>query len=61
MQYPRLKKCISELANCLTYESAESLVQVCNLVYDLLTPSLITLVLRYHIFPKSIVLKSLSQ
>ena len=36
------KKCISEPANCPTYKSADSLVQVCNLVYDLLTPTLIT-------------------
>ena len=33
------KKCISEPANCPTYKSADSLAQVCNLVYDLLTPS----------------------
>ena len=36
------KKCISEPANCPTYKLADSIVQVCNLVYDLLTPSLIT-------------------
>ena len=32
-----------------------------ELGYDLFTPSLITQVLRYHIFPKYTVLKSLSQ
>ena len=36
------KKCISEPANFPTNKSADSLVQVCNLVYDLLTPSLIS-------------------
>ena len=36
------QKCISEPENCPTYKSADSLIQVCNLVYDLLTPSLIT-------------------
>ena len=41
--------------------SMDSLVQVCYLVFDLLTPSLITQVSRHHIFPKSVVLKSLSQ
>ena len=42
----QVKKCISEPSSCLTYKLAESLVQVCNLVYDRLTPSLITQVLR---------------
>ena len=55
------KKCIPEPANYPTYKSADSLVQVCNLVYNLLTPSLITQEQRYHFFPKFIVLKSLSQ
>ena len=41
------KKCISEPANCPTYKSADSLVQVCNLVYDMLTRSLITQEQRY--------------
>ena len=36
------KKFIPEPANYPTYKSADSLVQVCNLVYNLLTPSLIT-------------------
>ena len=36
------QKCISEPENCPTYKSADSLIQVCNLVYDLFTPSLIT-------------------
>ena len=54
-------KCISEPTTCPTLKSANSLVRVCNFVYDLLTPSLITKVLRYHIFPKSIALKGLSQ
>ena len=61
MQYPRFKKCISKPANYPTYKSADSLVKVFNLVYDLLTPSWITQVLRYHFFSKSVVLKSLSQ
>ena len=52
MQYPMFKKCISQPPNCLTYKSVDSLIQVCNLVYALLTPSLITQVLRYHIFFK---------
>ena len=57
----RDKKCISEPANCPTYKSADSLVQVCNLVYDLLTPTLITQEQHSQFFPKFIVLKSLSQ
>ena len=56
MQYPMFKKCISQPPNCLTYKSVDSLIQDCNLVYALLAPSLITQVLRYHIFSKSIVL-----
>ena len=55
------KKCISEPANCPTYKSADSLVQVCNLVYDLLTPTLITQEQHSQFFPKFIVLKILSQ
>ena len=45
----------------LSYKSEDSLIQVCTLVDDLLTRSLITQVLRIHIFSKSIVPKSLSQ
>ena len=45
----------------LFYKSEDSLIQVCTLVDDLLTRSLITQVLRIHIFSKSIVPKSLSQ
>ena len=45
----------------LSYKSVDSLVQVCNLVCDLLTRSLITQVSRYPIFLKAIVPESLSQ
>ena len=45
----------------LSYKSEDSLIQVCTLLDDLLTRSLITQVLRIHIFSKSIVPKSLSQ
>ena len=55
------KKCISEPANCSTYKSVDSLVQACNLVYDLFTPTLITQEQHSQFFPKFIVLKSLSQ
>ena len=43
----------------LSYKSADSLVQVCNLVCDLLTRSLITQVSHYPIFLKAIVPESL--
>ena len=46
MQAWKDKKFVAQPANCPTYKSADSLVQVCNLVYDLLGPSLITQVYR---------------
>ena len=42
MQTCKDKKFVSEPANCPAYKSADSFVQVCNLVYDLLGASLIT-------------------
>ena len=42
MQAWKDNKFVSEPANCPVYKSADSLIQVCNLVHDLLSPSLIT-------------------
>ena len=42
MQAWKNNKLVSESANCPAFKSADSFVQVCNLVHDFLSPSLIT-------------------
>ena len=42
MQAWKNNKLVSESANCPAFKSADFFVQVCNLVHDFLSPSLIT-------------------